>query len=41
VVATWNGSIEDGHLLYAAPHHPEYRCYVVSNLLVANAEGAV
>jgi ATPase family associated with various cellular activities (AAA) len=41
VVATWNGSIEDGHLVYAAPHHPEYRRYVVSDLLVANAEGAV
>jgi hypothetical protein len=38
VVATWNGSIEDGHLVYAAPHHPEYRRYAVSDLLVANAE---
>jgi Tfp pilus assembly pilus retraction ATPase PilT len=41
VVATWNGSIENGHLVYAAPHHPEYRRYVVSDLLVASAEVAV
>ena len=25
VAATWNGSIENNHLIYAAPHHPEYR----------------
>jgi hypothetical protein len=41
VVATWNGSIEDGHLVYAAPHHPEYRRCAVGDLLVASAEGAV
>ena len=40
-VATWSGSIEDGHLVYAEPHHPEYRRYAVSDLLVANTEAAV
>ena len=41
VVATWSGSIEDGHLVYAGPHHPEYRRYAVGDLLVANTEAAV
>ncbi len=25
IAATWNGMIEDGYLIYAAPDHPEYR----------------
>jgi Tfp pilus assembly pilus retraction ATPase PilT len=41
VVSTWNGSIEDGHLVYAVPHHPEYRRYGLSDLLVASAEEPV
>ena len=40
VVATWSGSIENEHLLYAGPHHPEYRRYPVGDFLVANAEAA-
>jgi len=27
VVAAWNGSVEDGWLIYATPGHPEYRRY--------------
>ena len=36
VVATWSGLIEEGHLVYAEPHHPEYRRYPVGELLVVN-----
>ena len=41
VVATWNGSMEDGHIVYAVPDHPEYRRYPVDGVLVANAETVV
>ena len=41
VVATWNGSMEDGHIVYAVPNHPEYRRYPVDGILVANAETVV
>ena len=27
VVAAWNGSLSDGFLTYAEPHHPEHRSY--------------
>ena len=40
VAAAWNGSIEDGHLVYAAPHHSEYRRYSVDGFLVASTEAA-
>ena len=38
VVATWNGPMEDGHIYYAVPGHPEYRRYPVDGVLVAVAE---
>ena len=41
VVATWNGSMEDGHIVYAVPGHPEYRRYPVDGFLVAGAEALV
>ena len=41
VVATWNGSMEDGHIVYAVPEHPEYRRYPVDGVLVAGAETVV
>ena len=41
VVATWNGSMEDGHIVYAVPDHREYRRYPVDGVLVANAETVV
>lgn len=43
VVATWNGSIENSRLIYAAPDHPEYRKYPVTDILtivVGKAERA-
>ncbi len=41
LVAAWSGSIEDGHLVYAEPHHSEYRRHAAGDLLVANVEAAV
>ena len=38
VVATWNGSMVDGHIVYAAPGHSEYRRYPVDGFLVTVAE---
>ena len=38
VVAAWNGSMEDGHIHYAVPGHPEYRRYPVDGFLVVGAE---
>ena len=38
VVAAWSGSIVDGHLIYAAPGHPEYRRYPLDGLLIASPE---
>ena len=40
VVAAWNGSMEDGHIHYAVPGHPEYRRYPVDGVLVVGAEAA-
>ena len=34
VVAAWNGSIDDCHLCYAEPGHPEHRRYAVDGALV-------
>lgn len=36
IVATWLGQIADGHLLYAAPGHPEFRRYPADGLLVVS-----
>ena len=41
VVATWNGSMEGDHIIYAEPGHPEYRRYPVDGFLVAGAEALV
>ena len=38
VVATWNGSMEGGYVVYAEPGHPEYRRYPVDGVLVVGAE---
>ena len=40
VVAAWNGSIENGHLRYASPGHPEYRHYAMYGVLAVSAETA-
>lgn len=41
VVAAWNGSVEEGHIHYAVPGHPEYRRYATDEVLVVSAEQAV
>jgi hypothetical protein len=33
VVAAWNGSIDQGRLIYADPGHPEYKRYPVRDFL--------
>lgn len=38
IAAAWTGSIENRHVHYAAPGHPEYRCYSTDSLLTVNAE---
>lgn len=34
VVASWNGTVADGHVTYAAPDHPEHRRYPARQLVV-------
>jgi hypothetical protein len=36
VVSAWNGTIEHGYLIYAAPDHSGYRRYPASDLLVVS-----
>src|SRR5712691_5248462 len=38
VVASWNGSIENEHLIYAQPDHSEYHRYPTTGLLVIGVE---
>jgi len=37
VVASWHGSVVDGHLTYAVPDHPEYRRYPIHDFLVVSS----
>ena len=41
IVATWNGLMAGGHIVYAVPGHPEYRRYPVDGFLIASAEALV
>jgi len=36
VVASWNGAVASGELIYARPGHPEYRSYPTGELLIAS-----
>ncbi len=36
VVATWNGSVKGGRLVYAETGHPEHQSYPVQDLLVVS-----
>ena len=38
VVAAWSGSVNDEHMIYAIPGHPEYKLYSLRDLLVVNPE---
>jgi DNA polymerase III delta prime subunit len=39
VVASWNGMVDSGRLLFAEPGHPEYRCYEQVDALIVNMDG--
>jgi hypothetical protein len=39
VVASWNGIIDSGRLMYAEPGHPEYRCYEQVDALIVGMDG--
>jgi len=36
LVVAWNGSVNSGCLTYAVPEHPEYRRYVISDLIIVS-----
>lgn len=36
VVAAWDGKIENGHIVYAAPGHPEYKKYPVNDIMIVS-----
>jgi len=38
VVAAWNGTVVDNHLIYAAPNHPEYKKYPIKDLRIVTPE---
>ena len=38
IAAAWNGTVANGHLVYAAPGHPEHRKYPVQGLIVVAPE---
>ena len=40
MAAAWNGSLEGGHVRYAAPGHPEYRRYPLDGVLAVDTETA-
>ena len=39
IAASWNGTAEDGKLIYAEPGHPEYRRYDSIDPLIVNMDG--
>lgn len=40
IVASWNGAISSGRLLYAEIGHPEYRSYDFGDVLIVGMDGA-
>lgn len=40
VVASWNGTVDGGYLVYATPDHPEYRRYPARELVLVGPEAA-
>ena len=41
VLASWNGRVERGKLLYAEVGHPEYRKYEINDMLIVGMDGTV
>ena len=40
IVAAFPGTVQEGHFVYAEPHHPEYRRFPAQDILVVNASTA-
>ena len=40
VAATWNGSVDNEHLVYATPGHPEYKRYPKRDVLAVPRDGS-
>ncbi len=40
VIASWSGSVEDEHLVYAAPGHPEHKRYEIKDFLVIDIQAS-
>ena len=40
VVANWSGSVDNGHMIYATPDHPEYRSYPLRDFVLVKPEDA-
>ena len=40
VVASWNGTVTSGRLMYAEPDHPEYRSYDSVDAVIVGMDGA-
>ena len=38
LVVVWNGPVNGGYLTYAMPEHPEYRRYIIRDLIIVNPE---
>jgi ABC-type uncharacterized transport system ATPase component len=38
VLASWNGRIEEGRLIYAEPDHPEYQNYELKDILIVRMD---
>jgi Cdc6-like AAA superfamily ATPase len=40
IIASWNGYLEDGKLIYAEPGHVEYRSYDIDDILIVEMENS-
>lgn len=40
IVASFPGTVQDGHFVYAEPHHPEYRRFPADDILMVNVSTA-
>lgn len=38
IIVSWNGIVDNGKLIYAAPGHPEYRSYDATDLLIVSLQ---
>jgi hypothetical protein len=38
VIASWNGMVKDGYLIYASPEHPEYKKILLKDIIVVTSD---